>query len=541
MRGLFTLADVDYDQWRALVRASLTVDLRTSLFVRAPRSRKASAAAAIAGQIVFYAITGLFISFGVWISQDVFLAAVFVVTYVMFMVGTAALMDHNAAIASPDDYYILGFRPVTSRTFFAARLANVLVYTSSMTLVFGLLPMAAFFGRWGLLVGLAAVAAIAAASLFTALTMIAIYAWLLGAVGAARLKRLLSYVQFVFSFLVYGGYFAAINYLTETAIASIRLPKTLPVLMTPPAWFASYVEIASGRIGPRELIPAAASLAGVAALAVFVRGRLSLDYAQRLGELTSAGSALPAAPVADARRTRFFSGGESRAIAMLVRSQFASDLKFRMSVLAILPLTLIYLVMGVSRQGGIGDPFERNGLAEGLGFVTLAVLMFPAMLKMSLSQSDAFRASWIFFASPIERAKLVSAAKNVLLVSFVLPYLAFVALVLAFFTENVSHLLVHLVVVGLVSHLVLQIITFVDPELPFSKPHMKGRSSTRIFIILAVVTVGSVVFPLLAPLVYRTTLRIAVTLLVLAGLSLLLERMTRLRVESLSDKLEFEG
>jgi hypothetical protein len=163
------------------------------------------------------------------------------------------------------------------------------------------------------------------------------------------------------------------------------------------------------------------------------------------------------------------------------------------------------------------------------------------MLKMSLSQSDAFRASWIFFASPTERAKLVSAAKNVLLVSFVLPYLAFVALVLMFFTENVPHLLVHLVVVGLVSHLVLQIITFVDPELPFSKPHMKGRSSTRVFIILAVVTMGSVVFPLLAPLVYRTTLRITITLVTLAGLSVLLDRLTRLRVATLADKLEFEG
>ena len=541
MRGLFTLAGIDYDQWRALVRASLTVDLRTSLFVGGPRSRKSGAAAAVAGQVAFYGLTGLVISLGVWFSQDLFLSSVFVITYVMFMIGTAALMDHNAAIASPDDYYILGFRPVTSRTFFAARLANVLVYTSAMTAVFGLLPMAAFFARWGPLVGLASVAAIAAASLFTALAMIAIYASLLGAVGVVRLKRLLSYVQFAFSFLVYGGYFAGINYLTETAVGSLRLPKTLAILLAPPSWFASYLELAAGRLGARELVPAAASVAGLMALAMLVRGRLSLDYAQRLGALTSAGSAAPVAAGIETRRTHFFSDGPSRAIAMLVRSQFASDLRFRMSVLAILPLTLIYLVMGVSRQGGIGDPFERNGLGEGLGFVTLAVLMFPAMLKMSLSQSDAFRASWIFFASPIHRATLVSATKNVLLVSFVLPYLAFVALVLVFFTDNVPHLLVHLLVVGLVSHLVLQIVTFVDPELPFSKPHMKGRSSTRVFIVLAIVTMGSVVFPLVAPIVYRTTLRIAVTLLVLAGLSLLLDRMTRLRVEVLADNLEFEG
>ncbi len=541
MRGLFTLAGIDYDQWRALVRASLTIDLRTSLFVRGPRGQAAGATAAVLGQVAFYGVTGLFISLGLWISQDLFLGGVFVITYVMFMIGTAALMDHNAAIASPDDYLVLGSRPVTSRTFFAARLTNILAYTSGMTTLFALLPITAFFIRWGILVGLASIVAIYAASLFTALLMIAIYAWLLGVAGAVRLKRLLSYVQFVFSFLVYGGYFVIINYLTETAVAAIRLPKTWPVLLMPPAWFASLLETAAGRLSVREVAPALAAVGAVAGIALFVRGRLSLQYAQRLGELMSAGARTTTAARTNAMSLVFFPRGESRAVAMLIRSQFASDLKFRMSVLAILPLTLIYLVMGISRHGGLGDPFEQQGLAEGLGLITLAVLMFPGMLKLSLSQSDAFRASWIFFASPADRARLVTAAKNVLLVSFVLPYLIFVAAVLVFFTDNVAHLLVHLLIVGLVSHLVLQVITFVDPVLPFSKPHMKGRSSTRVFMILAIVTIGSVAFPLLAPVVYRTTSGIVIALMTLLGASVLLDRLTRARVSTLAAKLEFQG
>ena len=48
--------------------------------------------------------------------------------------------------------------------------------------------------------------------------------------------------------------------------------------------------------------------------------------------------------------------------------------------------------------------------------VTLAMLMFPTMLKMNLSRSDAFRASWIFFSCPIDRTRMVRAAKNVLVV-----------------------------------------------------------------------------------------------------------------------------
>ncbi len=73
----------------------------------------------------------------------------------MFMVATAALLDHNSAIASPDDHAILGFRPVTSRTYFAARARNVLVYTTAMTAVFSYIPIVTFFVRHGAAVGMA--------------------------------------------------------------------------------------------------------------------------------------------------------------------------------------------------------------------------------------------------------------------------------------------------------------------------------------------------------------------------------------------------
>ena len=66
------------------------------------------------------------------------------------------------------------------------------------------------------------------------------------------------------------------------------------------------------------------------------------------------------------------------------------------------------------------------------------------MLKMNLGRSDAFRASWIFFACPIDRTLMVRAAKNVLVVGFLLPYMLMVGVVLSFYTTNVVHLIVHL-------------------------------------------------------------------------------------------------
>jgi hypothetical protein len=539
MRRLFESLGVDYDHWKALTRTALRIDLRASRLSAAHVGRQeAKAYAQLIAQFVFYSFMGGGVAFVVWLTSDLFLAGTIGLSYVMFMVATAALLDHNAAIASPDDHAILGFRPVTSRTYFAARLANVFVYTTAMTSVFAYLPILAFFVRYGFGVGVAAGVAIYAASATTALLMVVSYGWLVRVVGPQRLKRVLSYVQFALSFVVYGGYFALSRVLQVGMIAQVQLPKTPWLLLFPPTWFASYLELAAGRTSAVEVIPALASLAIFLALLAALSGRLSLEYADRLAALTTVTTATAPARV---RRPGFlFTRDEARAVAILVRSQFRNDLKFRMGVLTILPLTIVYLLMGVS-DGGIGDPFVEGNAGQGMSMVTIAVMMFPTMLKLNLARSDAYRASWIFFATPADRARVVQSSKNILVVTFLLPYLALVGALLAYFSTNALHVAVHLVVITLISHLVLQVVTFVEPELPFAKPMVKGSSSTRVFVIISIVVASAAVLPHLAPFVYQSA---TVTIAGIAGLvllSLMIDRFTRLRIEAQTAQLEFEG
>ena len=541
MKRLFASFDIDYDQWLALTKTALRVDLRSSNFMRSRRTVQSSAATVLISQLIFYTLLGGAIAGLVWFSKDLFLSGTAMLTYVMFMVGTAALLDHNAAIVSPEDHGILGFRPITSRTYFASRLANVLVYTTIVTTLFAYLPIVAYFLRWGAAVGFASIAAVYGASIGVALTMVVMYASLLRVIGPARLKRALSYVQLLLSFIIYGGYFGLSRLVSSSAIAGFTLPKAPAMFLLPPTWFASYLEIAAGRASSLEFIAAAGSVVALIALALTLGGRLSLDYAERLGAIASSTKTVTSTRPVRRRRAWLFTTGEARAVSLLIRSQFKNDMKFRMGVLAIAPLTIIYLFMGISERGTIGDPFVLDRTAQGLRMVTLAMLMFPTMLKMNLSRSDAFRASWIFFACPIDRTLMVRAAKNVLVVGFLLPYLVMVGVVLSFYTTSIPHLIVHLIVVALISHLALQGISFFDPELPFSKPMQKGRASTRIFMVMVVIGFGAVVMPLAAPLVYRSVVATTVVIATLIFLSILLERLTRLRIEAQAAELEFQG
>jgi len=539
MSRLFAALGVDYDQWKALTKTALRIDFRVSRLGAGQFGRaQAKAAGILISQFFFYTAMGVVVALAVWFTSDLFLASMIVLSYVMFMIATAALLDHNAAIASPDDHAILGFRPVTSRTYFAARLANVFVYTGAMTTVFSYMPIVAFFARYGAFVGIAAIVAIAAASMATALTMIVGYAWLMRMVGAQRLKRVLSYVQFLMSFVVYGGYFMLSRLFQVGIVARLELPKSPWLLLLPPAWFASYLEVAAGRTSAAEILPILASLAALGLLTVMLGGRLSLEYADRLAALAAVSTQV--APSRPTRRGFLFTRGEARAVALLIRSQFRNDMKFRMGVLAIVPLTIVYLLMGL-HDGGIGDPFEEGGAGQGMSMITIAVMMFPTMLKLNLARSDSYRASWIFFASPSDRARIVQASKNILVVTFLLPYLIVVGILLAYFTTSIPHLIVHLLVMVLVSHLVLQLVTFVEPELPFSRPLVKGTSSSRVFVVMILAVGAATSLPFFAPLVYRSTIATAAGIATLVLISVMIDRFTRLRIEAQASRLEFEG
>lgn len=538
MRRLFESAGVDFDQWRALTVSALRIDFRTSAVGRSSFRRNAGTIAGLIGQLIFYTLAGAFLAFLVWFSGSLFLVGTISVSYTMFIVGTAVLLDHSSALASPVDYLVLGYRPIASRTYFAVRLTNVLAYTMSVTTVAAWLPVAAVFLRHGPAVGVAAAVALLSSSLATAFAMLLAYAWTARMVGPDALTRVLSYVQLAMSFVVYGGYFLVARSAARSMVSSLTLAKSPWLLLYPATWFGSYLEIAAGQAGLLEILPAAASIVALGALASGLGGKLSLDYSERLGELTAAVQPKRAS-ASGGREAWWFVSGEARAVALLVRRQFANDQPFRMGVLGILPMTVIYLFIGL-RDGSVHDPFlpaARGGPSP----VTMVLIMFPALLKLHLTRSEGFRASWIFFASPVDRVKVLRASKDVLVALFLVPYLLLLVAVYTYMVGNLWHVIVHLALQGLLGHLVLQVAMLIDPALPFSRPARKGGNSVVMIVFLTVMAALSAVLNAFSAPLYGSA---GATAGVFAGIvvaGLVVDRLMRARVERQAARLEFEG
>lgn len=540
MKGIFDALGVDYGQWFALTRALLKRDFRgrTMSLGRAGRAADAGGKALLS-QFIIYTIIGIFLSIAVVAARDLFFAGILLCTYVMFMTGMAVMLDHSTALTSADDYAILGYRPVSSRTYFAVRLTNVLAYTLLLTTLVSYLPVTFLFVRRGPLVGFAGIAAMFGTSIGIAFLLLVSYGALQRLVGANLLKQVLSVLQLLMSFFVYGGYMLVTRGASKAFLADFTLTKTWPVALAPPAWFASYFDLVRGDFRAITVIPAALTIVALAAMTKALTGSLASGFSDRLGEVsvTNAQPRTTPARVSEGKATAggwLFRSGEARAMALLIRSQFRNDQKFRMGILTILPMTALYIFQGIANSD---DGSRAGGNFMLVGF---AIMMFPAMLKMQLTRSDSYRASWIFFAAPVSRARLIRASKDVVVTLFLLPYVLIVAAVMAYATHS-SHAIGHIIVLGLVSHLVLQTTIFMDPELPFAKPFDKGGGPSRMMILMVFIGVTNAVLAISGRFVFDSWLRTAGLAAVVLVLSAFVENLTKARVEEQARKLEFVG
>jgi hypothetical protein len=397
--------------------------------------------------------------------------------------------------------------------------------------------------RRGLLEGAVWIVAASANAITTGLGMVLVYAAALRFMPYRRLMSLMAYVQMSISFLIYGGFGLLSSRLTGS-MSGISMTGTWWWDFIPAVWFASWMGLAAGIWTTQAVVLSLCGLILFGVLLPAAASKISLTYAESISR---------AAVSASARRPPLRLRGigsllkrpEDRAIATLIARQFRYDIKFKMTILGIIPLTALYVYQGLHGGGRFYDPFRTGtdirGMA-GSSLLYIAIILFPGILKDEIGRSDNFQAAWVFFTTPVDRATLVLAVKRVLTVYFLVPYLMLLGFVFYYFFQNPLHVVMHEVVVLLSSQLLLQIAFLISPRLPFSTPRGVGE---RIGLTTFIVVIGPLL--LLAMLTffsryfYINVLSYVVGTSALALLVAIVERLLRIRVSKKVGALEFAG
>jgi hypothetical protein len=403
-----------------------------------------------------------------------------------------------------------------------------------------LVPALCYALWWHLGVGgfLAAIAAVVLCDACAAVLIITIYVVLLTLVHPQRLRRAFSYLHLVLMLVFYGAYFLSMQAFGHSFLAELTFEDRPWLWLNPAAWFASFVRLSAGDAPVQVWLGAGAAFALTISCVPLAAGRLSLEYAQQLGETTAIAN-LP-------RKRRFrlqlptFRRAESRAVAMLIGAQFRFDHKFRMAILSIVPLIFFYLLLGL-QQGPVLDPFV-SGLRSAAGApVYMAVVFMPMTLHSSLQYSDGWRAAWIFFATPASAAKLILAAKNFVAQWFLGGYLLLLAGIWSFYYERVWHAFFHAAMIGLLAHMLLQLAVLLKPALPFASEPRRAERTSSLYVVFMFGSLLAAIIPMFLPLVYERPPLLAAVVALMVSLTVALEFALRLRVNETIGDLEFRA
>lgn len=532
MTRLFALAGVDYRQWKAVSRTLLRGDFRAPTAHEKGQSYSLRSIKSLLTMALVFGMFGLGAMVLILLNPDVLLTGIIVLSYFAFALGTTLLTQHGATMLAPADHVILGVRPVTSRTFFAIRLTNVLFHAFLTVTLMAYPPVLAFTFAHGLNVarGVAAAVAIYAWAAAVTFAVVAGYAALLGIVGAARLQRLIAYLQLAVGVAVYGGYFVAMEMFGRSVLARAAMPRHWWLVLVPPAWFTSYIEMAAHGVSTDLVVRALLSVVLLAGLAALLRGRLAHDYVARLSEPSAAprteGAVVPT-------RHWAFLRHEARAVALLTRSHFRHDLRVRMGLFGVVPLLLIYVMRGMS--GDTADPFLGAARDSTLDMVALTALMFPAIVLRHLESSDAFRAAWIYDVTPVDRGGLVIALKNIATVGFLLPFAAILAVMFTWRFGHPGHAAVHALLLAAVGHAALQLSVMVKPRLPFARAPTNSDGGSILVWMIGVMVGGQLLLAGIQHFVYPSYARLALVVAALAAVTAVLELAVRRRARTLHE------
>ena len=463
----------DYVQWRGLVGPLIRVGFRTSQSTAQITQQGKKPRLVSWLMTLMMGLMGLFLALMAFILPKLFLLSLLVVTATALVVFFLLLANFQAVAVSPSDYQVLGYRPVSPRTYLLTRLTVTLAHQG---IVAGLLagPSVVVCGfRFGWICAVVLVLAVAMTVLGITLALISIYGSIIRRVGARRLTRTLSYIQ-----LSLAGIYVIPLLLMERVEPSLEgLRELAPegwILALPTVWFASIASLAGGGAGMSEWLAAALAFASLGVLGWIARDKLSLASAQQLGQVLE--------NQAQSDSEQKHSGGKGELLgrlnvaARLIRGQFRHDTRFRMGVFGMVPLLVIYVAMSIRAPGTV-DPFVGGATTFPLLGIHLAVLLAPVVFLEQLYANQSYRAGWIFYATPVDRARLAGDARHCVTLFFFVPFLALAGICLAWLFEAVWHALAHVVLLGCLGVLGMQVSQFLAPRLPFALPVKRKRTS----------------------------------------------------------------
>lgn len=477
LRGLYEKLGVDYEMMRLILETKLIMDKRRAPTITMNNKDNEEKENKFGMALGLYALMGAFMSFIIVFKYNIMLQMTLYFGFFMFLMGSSFIADFSYVLLDVRDKNLLGITGVSTKTINAAKITNILIYMTKLSLAYGGFGIVVSL-RYGVVFTLIFILEIILINLFMVLITAFVYYLVLKFFNGEKLKDIINGVQIfltigimvmyqmvgrIFDVLEVGGNFSVTKWWQ---------------CLVPSLWFAAPLEIIeSGRVNSTLItFTVLAILSPLVSVFIYFKiAKRFEDYIQKLNNNTYKGK--DKIPFSFRVGNIICRSNTEKSFFNFTVNIIKSERNFKLRTYPNLAMALIipfiFLANTFDKYGSFTE--WKAGMAHSNSFFTLYIGIFVlAPVILMIKYSDQFKAAWIYKAVPIDdMASIFKGAYKGVFYKMVLPvYILLSFIFLWIFTLRILPQIIAIFLVIVILSLIA--LKAMDKHLPFSVSFKDG-------------------------------------------------------------------
>jgi len=426
---LYDRLKIDRRQLRAILTAKLTMDNRRQSALSGGKKKTVSSASLtmMFGQLVL----GLIMLITLFVVEDMATKLSFFMASFNLMVCFTLISDFTSVLIDTRDNLIILPKPVSDATFTTGRLLHIAIRIAIIVIPLAAPGCIAAAVMRGAFVVPPFILMIMLATLLDIFLINAVYLLILKITTPAKFQSVIGYVQIIFMMLVMFSGQIVPRMIGKSILSGVSVQEIPFFRFMPPFWFADACVTLSGGGYTAGSIISLALAVSVPLLSLWIVVKFfAPSFNQKLGMITGGVSEQRGEKTTSRKKSflRHIAGwitasGAERAGFLFTARMISRSRDFKMKVYPSYGnMTIIIFLLlwnPVSDGVGLTDPKLLPILMMSLYMCCLPL----GTAFMYVAYSDRFRASWIFFITPLDKpGTIISGAAKYMVVIFIIPF-----------------------------------------------------------------------------------------------------------------------
>ncbi|MFL5738966.1 MAG: hypothetical protein ACJ75B_02010 [Flavisolibacter sp.] len=444
--GFYRRMGVDVSQLKSILQLKLTMDDRRPGTLQQTRKRKSKKPISLAtlGTMFMSVLLGLLYLMSFLIGHDMVTQLTVYFSLFFFMLSATLISDFTSVLIDIRDNYIILPKPMRDSTFIMARFLHIFIHICKIVVPMWLPGFIAMISKSGWAGALIFSLLVLLVTLLAIFFINAVYILILRITTPQKFQAVISYIQIVFAIVIYASYQIFPRMMDRMNLQDFDISTKKGIAFYPIYWFAQGWNVIFTLHGSTlQCILAFLGLVTPFICLYVVIAYLAPSFNNKLAMINSSASATEQKETKTIRIQKrsyadFLSGIFTRGFAEKMGFVFTWKMTsrsrdFKMKVYPSIGYLMVYVVFMFFNNKHLRLEDIASQQNSGRIIVLSALYFTSLLLTMALTQavySDKYKASWIYYVSPIKNpGEVILGGAKAAIFKFYIPLVVFITVV----------------------------------------------------------------------------------------------------------------